>query len=205
MKKKKILILMILSVIILPITVFATNNIAEYQIAVSANEEIDYDYSKSSYSNVEYEKNRQKKQEMQEQYIQENYNTIFVKEEKAKANDITDNKDVELENKINEKNEEITNNIQYIISIVEKFYPNQITEILENAQVEENKMKNSGDYNIISNAECDLVMLIVNIIEQENITEEESNVLKGYISDQEFKIKEIGNQDVLQRIQDVLN
>lgn len=200
MKKKTILIFAILTIFIIPVTVFATNNIISSIIATSENE-ISIDYSKIDYSEEEYLQNRKQKENMLKKYMEDNH-------EKAETNIQTiesQNNALELENKLNESDEEISNNIKYIISIVRRYYPNEVDTILQEAETEENKMNSTGTYIAISQAECKLINLIINIIEQENITEDECNVLKDYISNQDFKLKEIGELELIKKIENTLN
>lgn len=200
MKRKTILIFTILFLLIIPVTVFATNTIISSMIDVSE-KEINIDYSKLEYSEEEYLQNRKQKSNMLNQYIENNYQKI---QEKSQSKQTTNN-DLELENKIMKSDEKISNNIQYIISIVKKYYPNEVNSILQEAETEQNELKNTGIYKAISNAECKLINLIINIIEQESITENESSTLKDYLSNQDFKLKEIGNLELLEKIENILN
>lgn len=203
MKIKKFLIIMISVFIIMPATVFATSNIiSSVIIAPKDNEnEIITDYSKIEYSEEEYLKNRQQKEAMQKEYI-ENKPEEEINKSRISQNQ---NTDTELENKIKENDKEIANNIQYIINIAKKYYPNKLNEILLEAETEENQMKNSGTYIAISKAECKLINLIIDIITQEDVTEDEINILKEYISNQDFKLKEVGETELLKKLQDTLN
>ncbi len=203
MKIKKFLILMILAFIIMPATVLATSNIISSAIiAPTDNEnEIIFDYSKIEYSEEEYLKNRQQKEAMQKEYI-ENKPEEEINKSRISQNQ---NTDTELENKIKENDKEIANNIQYIINIAKKYYPNKLNEILLEAETEENQMKNSGTYIAISKAECKLINLIIDIITQEDVTEDEINILKEYISNQDFKLKEVGETELLKKLKDTLN
>lgn len=199
MKKKIILIFTILSIVIVPVMVFATNNIISAIVSSSKNE-ISIDYSKLEDSKDNYLQNRKQKEYLQKKYVEENYEKIEKTQTTQNQNNI-----LELENKLNERNEALSNNIKYIISIVKKYYPNDIDKILQEAEIEENEMNTSGKYIPISKAECKLIELIVNIIEQENITEDEFNVLKDYISSQDFKLKEINQLELLEKIENIIN
>ena len=199
MKKKIILIFTILTLVIVPVMVFATNNIISAIVSSSKNE-ISIDYSKLEDSKDNYLQNRKQKEYLQKKYVEENYEKIEKTQTTQNQNNI-----LELENKLNERNEALSNNIKYIISIVKKYYPNDIDKILQEAEIEENEMNTSGKYIPISKAECKLIELIVNIIEQENITEDEFNVLKDYISSQDFKLKEINQLELLEKIENIIN
>lgn len=203
MKIKKFLIIMISVFIIMPATVFATSNIiSSVIIAPKDNEnEIITDYSKIEYSEEEYLKNREQKEAMQKEYM------ANKPEEKTNKASILQkqNTDTELENKIKENDKEVSNNIQYIISIVKKYYEDELNKILLEAETEENKMKNSETYIAISKAECKLINLIIDIITQEDVTEDEANILKEYISNQDFKLKEVGETELLKKLKDTLN
>ena len=199
MKKKIILIFTILTLVIVPVMVFATNNIISAIVSSSKNE-ISIDYSKLEDSKDNYLQNRKQKEYLQKKYVEENYEKIEKTQTTQNQNNI-----LELENKLNERNEALSNNIKYIISIVKKYYPNDIDKILKEAEIEETEMNNSGKYIPISKAECKLIELIVNIIEQENITEDEFNVLKDYISSQDFKLKEINELKLLEKIENIIN
>ncbi len=199
MKKKIILIFTILTLVIVPVMVFATNNIISAIVSSSKNE-ISIDYSKLEDSKDNYLQNRKQKEYLQKKYVEENYEKIEKTQTTQNQNNI-----LELENKLNERNEALSNNIKYIISIVKKYYPNDIDKILKEAEIEETEMNTSGKYIPISKAECKLIELIVNIIEQENITEDEFNVLKDYISSQDFKLKEINELKLLEKIENIIN
>lgn len=138
--------------------------------------------------------------------------TINIYKEEVQKNpslnsttNITEEEKREQEEQLKKMEKETKEDMQNVLNIAKKFYPNEMDKILEDAEKEDNEMKNNGPYKAILDAECDLIELVIQIIEEKEITVEEKNDLKEYLDSSKFKLNEVGNTELLEKVENILN
>jgi len=78
--------------------------------------------------------------------------------------------------------------MQKVLDIVGRFYPNELNKILQDTKAQEAAMT-AETFVAISEAECNLIEVVIDIIEEKDITTEEEKCLKKYLNGTDFKLK----------------
>ena len=178
MKTNLKIILIVLSILLLvPISIFAFSNIFDKIVPtdIVGSEKENLLEEKSAYSNSTYDT-----------YLASNFSTSI---------------DSELQNRLDAiaiEQEAFNNKLS---SIINKFYPDEFATIQEEL---ENTDKISHDGNLSENSpEIKLYSLILEIIENKDLTSEERTTLKEFLDSQISNIK--NNEALVARIQNVCN
>lgn len=173
MKKinKKVIIIIIGILLVIPITTYAISNLITYVAVVndSNNEREELLKERGKYSNVT----------------------------TKTTNDYISNGDNELTNKIEQASQANEEKERKITNIINKFYPNEFAEIESEIKA---KNINSDTHSVAANSpEMKLYTLILDIIEFEKLTEEESSLLKEFMNSQYSNAE--GNLTIQERIE----
>ena len=170
MKKKKLSVLFIaLGIIaVLPISVFAVNNVKKLIGPPVVKEATDEEIER---------KLLEEKEEFAKTHKDDNTTSI------QKYNS---QEDTELQNKLKEAELRKTEMEKMIISVMNKFYPNEFPTILKQLQSRE-----INSYNLPKLQEIDYKFydLILNVLENETLTNEEKTSLEEFITSQTHELR----------------
>lgn len=167
MNKKRILVLSIIGMLIIPITVLATRNIGIAVERVVSKEEFD----------------EQRSQEKENWINNQNSDEITY----SSLNN-NDSEDISLINKYTEKENEVNSNRNTMEEIINRFYADKYKEI--SVKIEENADKMSLSELYTQPYTEELFDLIIDIIKNKNITTAEKDILKEFLDEQSAFIKE---------------
>ena len=92
---------------------------------------------------------------------------------------------------------------QKFIEIIKKYYPNEFEKILEESKTEQDTGIVEITSSPLKDYEKKLYDLVLKILENENLTEEESNILKQYIHNNMYNIKK--DNSLNDRAEKILN
>lgn len=165
MNKKILLIIIIACIILIPIAVFASKNIGIPVEQVLSKEEVDRERK-------EEKENWIKSQESKISTFSVQENTQELDEESLEQYEAT-------EDKVNQNGNEMD-------EIIERFYPEEYNSILESIEENQNNMSLSELYSQPYSVR--LFEIIIDIINNKNITEDEKNILKEFLDQQYYFI-----------------
>lgn len=180
MNKKILLIIIIACIILIPIAVFASKNIGIPVEQVLSKEEV----------NKEREEEKQNWIKSQESKI----STFSVQEDTQEIDEEDLEKYEEVEDRVNQKGNEMD-------EIIKRFYPEEYDSILKSIEENENKMSLSELYSQPYSVR--LFEIIIDIINNKNITEDEKNILKEFLDQQYYFIN--NDAEVKNEIAEILN
>lgn len=180
MNKKILLIIIIACIILIPIAVFASKNIGIPVEQVLSKEEV----------NREREEEKQNWIKNQESKI----STFSVQEDTQEIDEEDLEKYEEVEDRVNQKGNEMD-------EIIKRFYPEEYDSILKSIEENENKMSLSELYSQPYSVR--LFEIIIDIINNKNITEDEKNILKEFLDQQYYFIN--NDAEVKNEIAEILN
>ena len=170
-KNIKLVLILVGIILIVPITAYAVSNVIEYISKVENTDNI--------------------KQELLEE--KEQYTNVITEMAKTEKLEI----DEELTNKIEGQIEKIAEKEQEIINIINRFYPNEYKELKEQL---DSKNINSDNHDVSNTSpEMKFYNLVLDIIENETLTNQELNLLKEFMTSQYSNAE--GNKDVQERIE----
>lgn len=160
------------------------------------------EYSKSNYSEEVEQKLIETNKKLLEEYENRIQNDPSLSSEPLTQEEIEQakNEDKAIMEQKQKENEEA---MKKVLNVVERFYPNELQKILKDAKTQEEAMT-SETFVAISEAECDLIELVIEIIEQKDITNEEKKSLKEYLNGTDFKLKEVGEYDLLNKVNEII-
>lgn len=180
MNKKILLIIIIACIILITIAVFASKNIGIPVEQVLSKEEV----------NREREEEKQNWIKNQESKI----STFSVQEDTQEIDEEDLEKYEEVEDRVNQKGNEMD-------EIIKRFYPEEYDSILKSIEENENKMSLSELYSQPYSVR--LFEIIIDIINNKNITEDEKNILKEFLDQQYYFIN--NDAEVKNEIAEILN
>lgn len=168
MKKRKFkLIILLILLLIIPITTLSISSILVPVVKSTNSQDIKKELlnEKEKYGNIE---NKQ----------------VYTNSSNTKKDEL-------LDEKITKSSEESKNNEETIISIINKFYPNEFIEIKH--ELDKNTI-NSDTYTVaVGSTEEKLYNLILDIINTKPLTSNEETILKTFMIEQYDNIKDNEN------------
>ena len=203
MKRKILIGIIIFIVILILISLIIWKNIdSKLTMSYSNNEEESIEYSKLNYSEEVEQKIIDSNKKLIEEYENRAQNDPSLSSEPLSQEELEQSRteDKAISNQKQKENEEFT---QKVLDIVGRFYKNDVDKILQDAKKHEEEMT-SETYVAISEPECRLVELVIDVIKNKSISTEEANHLKEYLRGTDFKLKEIGNTELLEKVNNIL-
>ena len=102
----------------------------------------------------------------------------------------------DLENLKSETNSEYKDKVKKVENLLKKYYPDECSRIQKEAE-------NTHTINEFEGPYVDLYNLILDVIEKENLSEEESNLLKNYMKEDALSLT--SNTELMTRINTICN
>ncbi len=175
MKNKKLLIFLIIAlviIILIPVAVIANKKIFNSPIGVKV---------------VDYEEQRKENEERAEKAKQERIAELMANMNVSESNysisaNSTNNEDDEVINKLKESQKESEEKMNKILEIMNRYYEEKCTNILNLMQ--ENSDKMSGNELYQQPYAKELFKLIIDVIKNKDISENEKNLLKEFLQSQ---------------------
>ena len=175
MKNKKLLIFLIIAlviIILIPVAVIANKKIFNSPIGVKV---------------VDYEEQRKKNEERAEKAKQERIAELMANMDVSESNysisaNSANNGDDEVINKLKESQKESEEKMNKILEIMNRYYEEKCTNILNLMQ--ENSSKMPGNELYQQPYAKELFKLIIDVIKNKDISENEKNLLKEFLQSQ---------------------
>lgn len=175
MKNKKLLIFLIIALVIIvliPVAVMANKKVFNSPIGVKV---VDYEEQRK--------KNEERAEKEKQERIAELMSNMNVSESNYSINTNSDNnEDDELINKLEESQKESDEKMNKILEIMNRYYEEKCTNIINLMQ--ENSSKMSANELYQQPYAKELFELIIDVIKNKNISENEKNLLKEFLQSQ---------------------
>ena len=175
MKNKKLLIFLIIVLVIIvliPVAVMANKKVFNSPIGVKV---VDYEEQRK--------KNEERAEKEKQERIAELMSNMNVSESNYSINTNSDNnEDDELINKLEESQKESDEKMNKILEIMNRYYEEKCTNIINLMQ--ENSSKMSANELYQQPYAKELFELIIDVIKNKNISENEKNLLKEFLQSQ---------------------
>ena len=178
-KRKVLLVLIVILIVLLPVATFAT--IKMIQIPIMDEKAIEEANQKET------DRALAEKERFSKEHPHNGNNLVSF------ANEDT-NLTEEEEQVIKEQNQKEAENERKITAIMERYYPKEFKEVIQKREKDSENVKIVDlTKNSLSSSDKELYDLILNVLENEYLSEDESEVLKDYIDSQMFNIEKDEN------------